>query len=204
MADLFRAHLGDTPISDDEKLGLIPSLSTQQELNEFEQANILSAVHWAMNPRRLARADLLNATYLLDLHRRMFNATWRWAGKQRQSEKTIGVDHHRIMSDLAALLGDARYWIAERTYSVDEIALRFHHRLVWIHPFSNGNGRHARLMADIMAKKWGRPVFSWGAGTGEPPVIRQSYLAALRRADNHDYTALLQFGRSTGKVPVPS
>jgi Fic-DOC domain mobile mystery protein B len=196
MSDLFRAHLGDTPLSEEERLALIPSLSTQRELNEFEFANIMSARDWALSPRRLARAATLNVSYLLELHRRMFNSTWRWAGKIRATEKTIGVEPHRIVADLASLLGDVPYWIEHRVYPPDEIALRYHHRLVLIHPFANGNGRHARLAGDIAALKLGRPVFPWGAGTDSGVAVRKTYLDALRAADQHDYGALLAFARS--------
>lgn len=199
MTDLFRSHLGDTPLSDDEKLALIPSLATQRELNEFEYTNILSATRWALSPRRLAKAEVLTASYLLELHRRMFNGTWRWAGKFRTTGKTIGVDAHRIAPDLAGLLGDARYWIDHTVYFADEIALRFHHRLVFIHPFANGNGRHARLATDILALKLQQPAFPWGANTGQPAAIREAYLGALRSADQQDYGPLLRFAR-TGKI----
>ena len=196
MTELFRTHLGGTPLSDDEKQALIPSLATQRELNEFEYENILSAQHWALAPRRLAKAEVLTASYLLELHKRMFNATWRWAGRLRSTEKNIGVEQHRVAPDVAGLLSDTQYWISHQVYSADEIALRFHHRLVFIHPFANGNGRHARLAADILARKLNQPAFAWGAGTAEPAVIRQAYLNALRQADQQDYAPLLKFARS--------
>ena len=196
MSDIFRTHLGDTPLADEEKQGLIPSLATQKELNEFEYANIVSAQRWALSPRRLAKAEILNASYLLELHRRMFNATWRWAGKLRTTEKTIGIEPHRIAQDLAGLIGDVQFWIAHATYPVDEIAVRYHHRLVFIHPFVNGNGQHARLVADIVAVKLGGPSFPWGAGTSTASAVREAYLSALRQADQQDYAALLRFARS--------
>jgi len=195
-SDIFRIHLGDTPLSDDERKGLIPSISTQGELNEFEFHNILSGRRWALNPRRLGKSDVLSATFLLELHRRMFRATWRWAGKFRTTNKNFGVDPHRIATDVGALLGDTEYWIAHATHPADEIALRFHHRLVLIYPFPNGNGRHSRLMADVLVTKLGRPEFPWGANTGDPESIRQSYLKALRLADQADNTALVTFARS--------
>src|ERR1019366_8320499 len=126
MPDIFRIHLGDTPLSDDEKQGLIPSLANQRELNEFEYESIVSAQRWARNPRRLAKTEVLNASYLLDLHKRMFNATWRWAGRFRTTPRTIGVDFHRIALDVAALLGDTQYWVDHQVHPMDEIALRFH------------------------------------------------------------------------------
>jgi Fic-DOC domain mobile mystery protein B len=196
MTDIFRTHLGDTPLSEDEVQGLIPNIVTQRELNEFEYANIAVAQEWALNARQLANVEVLNPSYLLDLHRRMFNETWRWAGKFRTTRKNIGVEPHNIAADLAGLLGDTQYWIDHRVHPVDEIVLRFHHRLVFIHPFSNGNGRHARLAADILALKLGRPSFPWGSNTAEPAVIRKTYLESLRRADQRDYAALFAFARS--------
>jgi Fic-DOC domain mobile mystery protein B len=198
VSELHRADFGDTPLKADESLGLIPSLTTQRELNEFEFANILSGRKWALSPRRLAKADVLNASYLLELHRRMFDATWRWAGKVRATEKTIGIPPHRILTDLGGLLGDAAYWVANGVYPADEIALRFHHRLVSIHPFSNGNGRHARLAADILALKLGRPIFPWGGTSPNDEARRKEYLAALRSADMQDYAPLIAFARGTG------
>jgi Fic-DOC domain mobile mystery protein B len=196
VTDIFRAHLGDTPLSNDEIQGLIPNLATQGELNEFEYKNIVLAQTWALDPRQLANAEILNASYLLDLHKRMFNETWRWAGKIRKTPKTIGVEPHSIATELAALFGDVKYWIEHKVHPADEIALRFHHRLVFIHPFSNGNGRHARLVADVFALKLGQTAFSWGVNTGEAAYIRQTYLESLRRADQQDYAALFAFARS--------
>jgi Fic-DOC domain mobile mystery protein B len=195
MSDLFRADFGDTPLTADEQQGLIPSLTTQRELNEFEFANIVSGRRWAMSPRRLAQAEILNMSYLLELHRRMFNATWRWAGRIRTTEKTIGVTPHRIIPDLATSLGDVVYWMENAVYPPDEIAVRFHHRLVAIHLFSNGNGRHSRLVGDILALKLGRPIFAWGAGSASGAQARKDYLAAIGQADFQDYAALIKFAR---------
>jgi len=202
MSDLYRADFGDTPLTADEIQGLIPSLTTQRELNEVEFANIMSGRRWALSPRRLAKADVLTVSYLMELHRHMFDATWRWAGKVRTTEKTIGVPPHRIFSDLGALLGDADYWVKNTSYQPDELALRFHHRLVFIHPFSNGNGRHARLAADILALKLGRPIFPWGGAASNDQARRQEYLSALRSADGLDYAPLIKFARGTGGIEV--
>jgi Fic-DOC domain mobile mystery protein B len=196
MTDVFRTHLGDTPLSNDDLQGLIPDLATHHELNEFEFGNIALARSWALDPPKLAKMEVLNASFVLELHKRMFSETWRWAGKFRTTPKTIGVDPQRIASDLAALLGDVQYWIDRSVHPADEIVLRFHHRLVLIHPFANGNGRHARLAADILALKLGQSAFPWGANTGESTSIRKSYLDALRRADQQDYAALFIFARS--------
>ena len=149
---LFTTGDGNTPLSPDEQADLIPNLSTRDELNEWERTNILVAYDWALNPRTLRRNDPMTEPYLRDLHHRMFDQTWKWAGRYRTTEKNIGIPHYQIREALAALLGDARYWLEHRTFPPDEIAIRFHHRLVFIHPFANGNGRHGRLMADVLAR----------------------------------------------------
>jgi Fic-DOC domain mobile mystery protein B len=127
----------------------------------------------------------------------MFDQTWKWAGRYRSTERNIGVACHRIRDQLAALLGDVRYWLEHATFPADEVAVRFHHRLVFIHPFANGNGRHARLLADVLASKQGRPAFSWGAGElARAGDFRAAYIEALRAADRNDIRPLLRFARS--------
>jgi Fic-DOC domain mobile mystery protein B len=191
------AEDGNTPISDDELAELKPSLSTKEELNEWEAQNILGAATWALDPKNVAGENPVSEPYLRELHRRMFDQTWKWAGKYRLSEKNIGVLVHEIQQRLGELLGDVRYWIDHKTYHADEIAIRFHHRLVAIHPFPNGNGRHARLIADILISKLGGKPFSWGnkdlVKEGQP---RTEYLDAIRAADKGHYGPLLQFARS--------
>jgi Fic-DOC domain mobile mystery protein B len=171
---------GNTPLSPDEEADLIPNLATKDELNEFERANILVAYDWALAPRTLRRHDPLTEPYLRGLHRRMFDQTWKWAGLYRTTEKNIGIVHFQIRDTLGALLGDARYWLENRTFPPDEIAVRLHHRLVSIHPFANGNGRHARLMADVLARRQGKPVFTWGgADIKAQGDFRRRYIDAL-------------------------
>ncbi len=193
----FTEGEGNTPLSADERADLLPNLANQEELNEWERQNILEAYAWALAPNNLRRRDPLVESYLRDLHRRMFDQTWRWAGVYRTTEKNIGVPPAEIRERLAALLADARYWLEHETYPPDELAVRFHHRLVFIHPFANGNGRHARLMADVLAQRQARPVFAWGGGdlvrAGD---FRQRYIEALRAADAHDIRPLLAFARS--------
>lgn len=185
---------GSTPLTEEEREGLIPSYITLRgELNEAEQANILEAEDWAF--RR--KADLLDTDYLNTLHRRMFGNVWKWAGAFRRTGKNIGVDAYRIPTGLHGLINDCRYWIENGTYEPDEIAARFHHRLVFIHPYANGNGRHARLAADLLLKSMGRPRFTWGsANLVDPGETRTRYIDALRAADKHDYGPLFKFVRS--------
>lgn len=140
---------------------------------------------------------MLDERFLTDLHKRMFGRVWRWAGKFRRTKRNLGVDPLRIATDLRQLLDDSRYWIEHATYPPDEICARFHHRLVYIHPFPNGHGRHARLATDLLLIALGQPRFSWGrtnlVNSGE---TRRAYVAALRAADGWDIWSLLEFVRS--------
>ena len=183
-----------TPLTEEEREQLIPSYITlKRELNEAEQANILDAENWAFDRKR----DVLNERFLTDLHKRMFGRVWRWAGSYRRTQKNVGVDAYRIPVDLRQLIDDCRYWIEHETYSPDEIATRFHHRLVAIHPFPTGNGRHARLATDLLLTKLGQERFSWGkVNLVDASETRDTYINALRAADKHDYGPLLAFVRS--------
>ena len=183
-----------TPLAPEEREGLIPSYITlRRELNEAEQANILEAGEWALARKR----DVLTETFLKALHKQMFGRVWRWAGAFRLTERNIGVAPYRIPVDLRQLLDDCRHWVEHSTYPPDEIAARFHHRLVSIHPFPNGNGRHARMAADLLLTRLGQPRFTWGQDNlVDPGETRQAYIAALRAADNRDIQPLLEFVRS--------
>jgi Fic-DOC domain mobile mystery protein B len=187
---------GNTPLSPDESGHLIPNLATKEELNEWERENILIARDWVIAGRTSA-VDMASDEYVRKLHLKMFDQTWKWAGEYRRTEKNIGVPFHEIRERLMALFGDVRYWIENSTYSPDEISVRFHHRLLLIHPFPNGNGRHARLIADVLAMKHGCSEFTWGSASllreGE---ARNKYLEAVRIADNSDIQPLLKFARS--------
>jgi Fic-DOC domain mobile mystery protein B len=195
MSDpLFDVDDAATPLTLDEKQGLIPSYITlRRELNEAEQLGITAAEAWAFSRKR----DVLDEVFLRRLHKRMFKDVWRWAGEFRTSPRNIGVEPWDIPTMLRNLIEDTRYWVLHETYPPDEIAARFHHRLVSIHPFPNGNGRHARLAADLLLVKLGKSRFTWGrvslVNAGE---TRRQYVAALRAADAHNMQALLAFVRS--------
>jgi len=189
-------HEGQTPLDPDESIGLIPAhLTTQAELNDWEQENILRAAQWL---KRARSPDVLSERFCRTLHQQMFDQTWRWAGSFRRSDKNIGCDWTQIATRLHDLFSDTRWWIDNATFSCDEIAARFHHRLVSIHPFPNGNGRHARAMTDALQRSLGLAAFTWG-GAGNLVAAndaRSRYLAALRAADRGDYGLLLAFVRS--------
>lgn len=183
---------GATPIDPDEAAGLIPThLTLQHELNEFEEANILDAVSW-LDARR--RGDPLDDRFLHIVHAHMFDRTWKWAGQARQSDKNIGVPWNEIPVRLRQALDDVRAQILHRAYSPEEIAARYHHRLVLVHVFPNGNGRHARLMADLLLSNLTGSRFDWGRGSlASANELRAHYIAALRAADAGNYELLFTF-----------
>ncbi len=186
---------GATPLDPDEADGLIPShLTTRGELNAWEAANIIKGFQWIETRR--SRKSILLVTTLLELHRRMFSQTWDWAGTFRKTDKNIGVHWPHIPERTQELVADVAFQIENKTFGLDELAARFHHRLVSIHLFPNGNGRHARLAADALLKENDTPPFSWGSGTiDDAGVVRSSYIAALRAADCGDYLPLKEFTR---------
>ena len=194
MTDLFEEPDDATPLTPDERRGLIPSdITFRSELNRAEQDNIARAHDWALARRR----NVLTEQFVKNLHRRMLGDVWRWAGQFRTSERNIGMPYYEIPVALRQLLADAVTWIEHKAYPPDEIAVRFHHRLVQIHPFPNGNGRHSRLMADLLVMQLGRDRFTWGsANLRDADEVRRRYIDALRAADNHDLTLLLAFARS--------
>jgi len=187
---------GATPITPSEEEGLIPKhITTRGELNEFEQANILAAESWLHN--KIHRVSALDPVFLKTLHRQMFGSVWSWAGEYRQTDRNIGVHWQKISLELQMLCREASKWRDDHVYVPDELAIRFHHKLVWIHCYPNGNGRHARLAADLLAMELGSSRFSWGGGALEAPnEVRKRYIAALKAADQHDPSLLIAFARS--------
>ena len=189
---------GQTPLDEDEMEGLlIPSISTRGELDEFEQLNIEKAYEWILS-RNFIIENVLTEKFVKELHRKMYSDIWRWAGDFRTTEKSIGCDPVVIGTELKKLLDDTNYWIENKIFSEDEIAIRFSHRIVKIHCFSNGNGRHSRMIADLLMEKcFSKSSFSWGGNNlvkqGE---ARELYLKALRDADENNYTKLVEFARA--------
>ncbi|PCJ25768.1 MAG: mobile mystery protein B [Rickettsiales bacterium] len=192
---LFTYAKGATPLSPDEVYNLIPShLMTQKELDEWEQYNIIKAETWASQRKR---ADFLSTKFVVDLHKKMFNETWKWAGKFRTRQTNIGIEAIHIPVELKLLFDDIEFWIENATYHPREIAVRLHHRLVFIHPFPNGNGRLSRLVADLYMDYQGQARFSWGScNLTSDSAVRQAYLSALREADLGDYMHLIEFSDS--------
>jgi Fic-DOC domain mobile mystery protein B len=185
---------GATPLYPDELEGLkFKHVSTRGELDQLEQAGITEGLKWLDKQKH---PDVLSETFVLELHKRLFGSVWKWAGKFRRTEKYIGVDPIQVAIQLRQLLDDATYWVEHGTYAPKELAARFHHKLVFIHPFPNGNGRHARIMADaVLTKLLNEPAIDWAGGYRLEAMNerRDQYIAALRAADGHDMSALLEF-----------
>lgn len=199
MGLILEYEEGETPLDEDEKEGLlIPTIATRGELDEFEQQNIENAMLFYWN-RSISFTRFFTEDFVKEVHRKMYGDVWRWAGEFRKTNKNIGVDKWQVQTDLKSLLDDAYFWVQNKVYSPDEIAVRFKHRIVSIHCFPNGNGRHSRLMADLLiygAFKEDEP-FSWGGSTlVKKSEARDLYLKALKEADKGNIQPLIQFAKS--------
>jgi Fic-DOC domain mobile mystery protein B len=193
---LFDYPFGATPLDPDEIDGLkLRHISTRAELDRWEQENIQEALSWL---HRRRKSDILAEGFLCQLHQQMFGKVWKWSGEFRRTNKNIGIEWPYISTHLRQLLDDVRAWIEHSTYPPDEIAYRLHHKLVWIHLFPNGNGRHARLIADVLLEEvFSQEAFTWGsANIADAGNTRKLYIDALRAADDHDYSRLSNFVRS--------
>ena len=188
---------GQTPLDEDEKDGLlIKTISTKGELDEFEQLNIQQTIEWSIKTK-INLKQFLSEDFLLLIHKKMFSEVWDWAGTKRKTNKNIGVDKTQISIEIKKLIDDCNFWIENNSFNEEEIAIRFSQRLVKIHLFPNGNGRHSRLVADIMISKvFNKPVFTWGrSDLSKNNTIRKEYLQAIYKADNDDYKPLIDFAR---------
>jgi Fic-DOC domain mobile mystery protein B len=188
---------GQTLLDEDERDGLkITTISTKKELDEFEQQNIEDAIQWSLSRTFIAQ-NLLSEDFIKILHQKMYHDVWTWAGEFRSTNKNIGVDKWQIPTALRSLMDDAKYWYRSNTYSAEEFTIRLKHRLVSIHCFANGNGRHSRLYADIIIKHiFNQPIFTWGANINNSDTdIRSIYLNTLKAADIGDMEPLIQFSR---------
>jgi len=188
---------GQTPIDDYEKESLlINSITTQEELDEVEQLNIEKAIEWIIQTK-FKPNQILTVDFIKLVHKKMFGNVWKWAGEFRKSEKNIGVDWINIGVELKYLIDDIKYWIDNEIHYPDEIAIRFKHRLVNIHCFPNGNGRHSRIMADIIIESiFNKEVFTWNnSNMVKANEIRNKYITAIRVADKGNIEPLIEFAR---------
>ena len=189
---------GQTPLSEEEKDGLLlKTITTHGELDEHEQLNIEKAVEWVIKTK-FKKSQVLTEKFIKTLHKKMLGNVWSWAGDFRKSEKNIGVKWILIGIELKALLDDTNYWIENKTFPNEEIAIRFKHRLVNIHCFPNGNGRHSRIMADIMMESmFNEEPFSWNqSNMVKADQIRKNYINAIREGDNGNINPLIDFAKN--------
>jgi Fic-DOC domain mobile mystery protein B len=190
---------GSTPIDPDERENLIPdTITTRKQLNQYEQTNIIAAMEW-LSPWRIKRRDPCDDLFVCELHRRMFGEVWKWAGKYRLRDTKPGIDPKLIPPELRQQLEKVKCWRQNKVYEPDEIAVRLHYLTVHIHPFSNGNGRLTRLLADILLQKMGHQPFTWGSKNLQTKgPDRNEYLRAIRLIDmdRDDIGPLLKFARS--------
>ncbi len=189
--NIFETDDNSTPLTEEEKEQLkVKWVTTRAELNELETRGIAQAELWLLKNKK----DILNEDFIKLLHNKMFGSIWKWAGKYRTTERNIGAVPYQIQPKLRILLDDINFWIENKTFSEKEIAIRFHHRLVQIHPFPNGNGRISRLMADLLMRKLGRSELNWGSeNLTKISDIRKKYILALQEADRGNYDNLLKF-----------
>lgn len=184
---------GATPLDPNELGGLKHKhITTRGELDELEQANIELGLLWLARQR----SEVLTDDFAVTLHKRLFGDVWDWAGSFRRTGKNIGVDPIQIGVQLRQLMDDAQYWAKNDTYPASEAAIRLHHRLVYIHPFPNGNGRHARIMADAALERvYKAQPIDWAGGHDLQKMNdrRTAYIAALKAADGGDIGPLLKF-----------
>jgi Fic-DOC domain mobile mystery protein B len=194
MIDIFDAVKNASPLTHEARNGLIPThVTLRSELNELEQKNIGQADGWAF----LRKRNVLDENFLKGLHRSMFKDVWRWAGDYRETEMNFGVLPHLIQPGVYQIVGDMRFAFQHKSFEPNELALRLSHRLVSVHPFANGNGRWSRLVGDLMIVKQGGKRFTWGSADLQAEgKDRDKYIQALKAADNHDYTPLIEFARS--------
>ena len=197
MTDLFQEPDDATPLDPALRGDLLQTwITTRADLNEVEEENIVNGSAWARRRRGGAEA-LLNEGFSKSLHKQMFGEVWKWAGVYRQNELNIGIAPHLVAAEVPVMFDNARFWVENKTFSPAEIAVRLHHRLTQIHGFPNGNGRHARMMADLLIEKLGGEPFTWGSGTiHDTGTLRTTYISALKAADNHDFGQLRAFARA--------
>lgn len=195
----FEYPEGATPLTNDELYELIPRhVTSQGELNSVEQMNVAKGLLWLARTKPTME-HILDEIFIRKLHVQLFGDVWRWAGRFRKTDKNIGIDWLQIPIALRKLVDDTRFQITHNSYPGDELGVRFHHRLVLIHPFPNGNGRHARIITDQLLKALSVEQFTWGGNNIQnysyQTEARRSYISALRQADKGDFDNLLKFVR---------
>ncbi len=182
---------GETPI---DPSGLKDrSIKTRTELNEVEAENIRKVYVKYLADRPTRKSAPFDYQWLFKLHREMFHEVWVWAGKPRTHDVNLGVSWPNIQEQLWALLADLNEWQESLQMSLIEQSARLHYRAVWIHPFCNGNGRWARMLASIWLRLHSGPLLVWPEEhIEERSIIRDEYLATLYKADEGEFSPLIR------------
>ena len=188
---------GSTPIDPDEARDLLLiHVNDREDLNRWEYQNIKEAIVWLDKAKPV---NILNQNFLRQLHIKMFGQVWKNAGHFRNKDMNIGVEWWKISTDLRNMFEDVKLWVENETFDCDEIGVRFHQRIVFIHPFVNGNGRLSRLITDLLMENvLNRKRFSWGGGVDliHKSKMRKVYIRALKEADKYNFDPLINFVRS--------
>lgn len=192
---------GATPLSPDDLLGLkLPHVQTRAQLNEIEAANILQGQNWVSSLKVLTLDDIFSRDFVIALHKNLFGDIWQWAGTFRLRELNIGVEPKNIPIDLHNFLEDAKCWLEFKHFSDLELSARIQHKLVQIHPFVNGNGRHARIFTDIVRVfLLNKKPLRWAKAKLEDMTTeRAAYIAGLRKADGGDFSEMVDYLKKLG------
>ena len=195
MTEILNQPTGATDLTPDELQGLkVPGITTHGELNEIEAVNIEQGLIWL--ERRPATFELLTGEAGKEVHRRLFGDVWNWAGQYRLTDKNIGVQVWQISTEIQYAMDDTKMWVEREIYPHPELLARFHHRIVKIHPFPNGNGRWSRIMTDELLRRVdGERYLDWSsAGSLQSDnAHRSKYIDALRAADQFDFDPIMHF-----------
>lgn len=194
MDRLNKTLPGETPIDDISGLR-VKGISTRAQLNAAEAENVLKATLKYLASRPSRRTAPFSVAWMLKLHREMFGHVWSWAGEIRTCDLNIGVPYFQVRQELYNLAEDLATW---RKFGHDfvEQAARLHFRSVRIQPFLNGNGRWARMLANILLKQNRSPIVEWPEEViGTESTVRNEYIAAIKEADGGDDEPLIALHR---------
>jgi Fic-DOC domain mobile mystery protein B len=194
---------GATPFDVD---GLrLTHLRTREAIYDAEAENILLAYQKYLRRRLSPNRAWFTEGFVRQVHRDMLGAVWEWGGRYRETELTIGVPAHQIREEIAKLCDDRLFWDKDKNMPIIERAARLHARLAWIHPFRNGNGRHARLITDIFLYSHRHALPEWPHSEliqeGTP---REEYLVAMKQADRGNFESLITFTKRFLRTPPES
>jgi len=187
----FNDRQGQTVLSPVEKKGLkLTHISNMKELDEAEQMNINEGLLWLQGQKS---EDYISEDFFQKLHLKLFGKVWRWAGVYRHTNKNIGIDYWKVPREMNGFVENANYWLKNKSYpDWPEFLAHFHHKLVFIHPFPNGNGRFSRIVTNHLCKMNQHEAPTWQAHL-EPKVRRGHYIKSLREADDKQYSKLIDF-----------